>query len=158
MDDEIEKYSKFYDVFKNDRNIDCTIKDYRFNLRPGAGNAFRKYIENVPVLGKLTQIVLERKKMSYYFVKINNADYQLKCENDERKFFLKFINDSKSVLSEKELDYYVYKRDVHHKRYLCIFYYFKNKYNYIISDIKSYTDVKNVYINYFKNIEDNEMY
>ncbi len=78
---EMDRFSTFYDVFKGDPNVDCSFKDYKFELKPGAGTFFRKYINNVPMIGKLTQIVLERKKMSYYFAKINNAKYQ--CESKD---------------------------------------------------------------------------
>lgn len=152
---EIDKYSEFYDVFKDDYRFDISKKNYKnlINPRTGAGNMFRKYIEsnNTPLIAKLVQIVLERKKMSYYYTKIQNSINSK--DSDKKRFFLKFVNDSKNVIDELDIEYFKYKEEIHHKRYLHLFYYFKKQYNFIISDVRSYDNVKTVYLNYFKNLD-----
>lgn len=121
------------------------------NPTTGAGNMFRQYIgsDSTPLLAKLVQIVLERKKMSYYFGKIQNG--MNSKDSEKKRYFLKFINDSKDLIDELDIEFFKFKKEIHHKRYKHLFYYFSNKYNLDISDIRSYEDVKIVYMNVFKN-------
>lgn len=88
--------------------------------------------------------------MSYYYTKIENGINGK--DSNKKRFFLKFINDSSNVVDELDIEFFKFKKSIHHKRYLHLFYYFKSKYNFIITDIKSYDNVKNVYLNYFKNL------
>lgn len=154
IDRKIDKYAEFYDIFKDDYRFDIPKSNYKNMVNPtiGAGNMFRQYIDsdNTPVLAKLVQIVLERKKMSYYYTKIENGINGK--DSNKKRFFLKFINDSSNVVDELDIEFFKFKKSIHHKRYLHLFYYFKSKYNFIITDIKSYDNVKNVYLNYFKNL------
>lgn len=138
---ELEEFKDFYKKVGSGVRYGINIKTFNlWKKQPGVGKYYRELMNNCSILGRLLQVINERKEMSKVAV---SKLYNEEKDTDELDFLYYTKKDYKKKCNDNK--FYEFKFECHRKRFLYLYGFFMKFFNFNIKDVRDYNDVEHYY-------------